>query len=329
MKSFSLRRQILWAVVFVPTTFIQADDPVKSLQIDVGDLSIQFQDNSQSPGVLSGVQSLFNVKDAPEFDAYDPDGRGSSAGLNFEHIISGHESDHNKFTPRRGRYALSRLPDGRSVRLERRAEDSPWRMASTLTYTVVEPHYIDFEFRCTPEDASLFGDRGWALMFFANYMHEVRDVSLHFPGVAAEGGEETWIRADAPPGHPDWNTGGNYRHLDASLLRYDDDVTFRLNTWTYDWPRFTEPFYYGLAEHDMTLILMFDRTHSAEDEIRLSLYKFKVNDKQKRPAWDFQYVIHKVESGREYGFRGRLVWKKFVSPDDCRHEYITWAHQSP
>ena len=80
MKSFSLRRQILWAVVLVPTTFIQSDDPVKSLQIDVGDLSIQFQDNSQSPGVLSGVQSLFNVKDAPEFDAYDPDGRGSSAG---------------------------------------------------------------------------------------------------------------------------------------------------------------------------------------------------------------------------------------------------------
>jgi len=79
----------------------------------------------------------------------------------------------------------------------------------------------------------------------------------------------------------------------------------------------------------MTLILMFDRTHSDEDEIRLSLYKFKVNEAQQRPAWDFQYVIHNAVAGKEYGFRGRLVWKKFVSPDDCRHEYTKWAKELP
>ncbi len=328
-----LCRLTFWAALLGPATFVVADDslgpPVESVRRDVGNLSVLFRDNSQSPGVLSGVQSLFNVKDAPGFDAYDPEGRGSSAGLNFEHIISGHESEHNKFTPRKGAYTLHPFPDGRSVKLVRRAEDSPWRMASTLTYTIVEPHFIDFDFRCTPQAASLFGERGWGLMFFANYMHEVTDTALHFRGVAEQGGEERWIRADAPPGHADWNTGGTWRHLDAAPLTSDDDVTFRLNSWSYDWPRFTEPFYYGLAEHDMTLILMFDRTHSAEDEVRLSLFKFKVNETQKRPAWDFQYVIHKVESGRESGFRGRLVWKKFVSPDDCRREYVTWAGNAP
>ncbi len=327
------KRIMMFAVIVIPATSGAADDrfgpAVESARIDVGNLSVHFRDNSESPGVLSGVQSLFNVKEAPGFDAYDPEGRGSSAGLNFEHIISGHQSEHNKFTPRQGTYTLQQLPDGQSVRLVRKAEDSPWRIASTLTYTVVEPHFIDFDFRCTPEDASLFGDRGWALMFFANYMHEVVDTALHFRGVAEEGGEETWIRADAPPGHADWNTGGNYRHLEAAPLGYDDEVTFRLNTWSYDWPRFTEPCYYGLSEHDMTFILMFDRTHSVEDEMRLSLFKFKVNEQQQRPAWDFQYVIHKVEADREYGFRGRLVWKKFVSPDDCRREYMTWARETP
>ncbi len=300
----------------------------ESVQIEAGDLAVRFRSNSASPGVLSGVQSLFNVKDAPGYDAYDPDGRGSSAGLNFEHIISGHQSPHNKFTPRSGPFTLHRLPNQRSVRLVRQAEDSPWRMASTLTYTVTEPHFIDFDFRCTPEDASLFGERGWALLFFANYMNEVAGTALHFRGIESPGAEETWVAADAPRGHPDWNKGGNYRHRNAAALAYDDDVTFRLNTWSYEWPRFTRPCYFGRAAQGMTLILMFDRGHSPEDEIRLSLYKFKVDDSRKRPAWDFQYVIHRVETGREYGFRGRLVWKKFVSPEDCLAAYERWAEQA-
>ena len=91
------------------------------------------------------------------------------------------------------------------------------------------------------------------------------------------------------------------------------------------WPRFTKPFYFGRAANDMTLILMFDRTHSAKDEIRFSLFKFKVQKERRKPAWDFQYVIRDVEEGREYGYRGRLVWKKFVSQDDCLREYKSWA----
>jgi hypothetical protein len=27
----------------------------------------------------------------------------------------------------------------------------------------------------------------------------------------------------------------------------------------------------------------------------------------------------------EYGFRGRLVWKKFVSAEDCLREYERWV----
>ncbi len=47
--------------------------------------------------------------------------------------------------------------------------------------------------------------------------------------------------------------------------------------------------------------------------------------KSPRPAWDFQYVIHKVEEKKEYGFKARLAWKKFASPEDCLKEYETWA----
>jgi hypothetical protein len=317
----------IWIVTllgFVAPSAAQETEPVLSARIELGELSVVFRDNSQSPRELSGIDALFNTKHAPGYDAFDPETPGASAGLNFEHIISGHENAHNKFTPRHGPYTLHTLPDGRSVMLIRRAEDSPWKLASTLKYTVNEPHFIDFAFRCTAHDASLFGPRGYALLFFANYMNDVEDVALHFRGYESADAEESWITADAPPGHPDWNRGGNYRARHARDLEYDDDVQFRLNTWSYDWPRIARPVYYGRARQGMVFILMFDRLHTARDQMRFSLYKFKV-PKHPRPAWDFQYVIDRVESGEEYGFRGRLVWKQFVSAEDCLHEYEQWA----
>src|SRR5262245_12669316 len=309
--------------MFCGTSAAQDGEQVKSAHIERGELAVTFRDNSQSPQVLSGIDALFNIKDAANYDAFDPDTRGASAGLNFEHIISGHESPNNKFAPRHGQYTLHKLPDGKSMLLVRRAEDCPWKVASTLKYVVNSPHYIDFTVRCTPRDASLFGG-GYSIFFFSNYMNDVDDVRLHFRGQESAHGSEVWIAAEAPKGHPDWNGGGNYRALAADDLRYDNDVQFRLNTWSYDWPRITKPFYFGRAGRGMTLVLMFDRLCSARDQIRFSLYKFKL-PMHPRPAWDFQYVINRVESGVEYGFRGRLVWKNFVSDEDCLNEYERWA----
>jgi hypothetical protein len=316
-------------LVLIATTRSSAADGSRNslrstLNIRGGDLQIQVRDNSNSPRDLSGVASLINVRDAPGFDAFDPDGRGASAGLNFEHIISGHSNSNNKFTPRSGPYTLEPLPHAAGARLVRRATDDPWRVASTLEYRVVEPHAIDFEFRCTPYQAELFGRRGSVIFFFADYMNDVSDVALHFRGIPQAGGQETWIAADAPPGHRDWNSGGTYRHRDAPRVEYDAKSEFRLNSWSYDWPRYVEPFYFGRAAHGMMLMLMFDRAYSPEDEIRFSLFKFKL-PRHPRPAWDFQYVVHKVTSGRAYGFRGRLIWKKFVSAEDCRDEYRKWS----
>jgi hypothetical protein len=70
----------------------------------------------------------------------------------------------------------------------------------------------------------------------------------------------------------------------------------------------------------MVFQMMFDRGCTSQDEIRFSLFKFKL-PRFPRPAWDFQYVIRKVEKSKEYGFRARVVWKTFVSADDCVSEY--------
>ncbi|MEW6157963.1 MAG: hypothetical protein AB1813_11055 [Verrucomicrobiota bacterium] len=299
--------------------------PVTTLLIEAGELSAMLRDNSESPRTLSGIDALFH-RQAAGFDAFDPESQGASAGLNFEHIICGHSNRFNAFTPRQGRYELFRTGSA-AAKLVRHAEADPWQMESTFTYALHAPHAIDFEFACRTTNAALFGERGYAVLFFANYMNDVEDVAIHFRGVKGPGETEQWIRAEAPPGNADYNHGGTYRSLAAADLAFDAGHNFKLNLWSYDYPRFTQPFYYGRAAHGMVLILMFDRMHSVQDEIRFSLFKFKV-PRRPRPAWDFQYVIHKVESGVAYGFKGRLIWKKFVSPEDCREEYSRWKADS-
>lgn len=310
----------------LPNAFVNGEKKT-TIMIENGDLSVLFRDNSASPQVLSGIQSLFNKKNAADFDAYDPDSKGASAGMNFEHIISGHRSQYNKFTPRRGRYDLFNLSNRNSVVLVRDRKDSLWDVSSILAYRVIKPHYVDVEFRCKVHNPSLFGERGYAIFFFANYMNDVEEVSLNFLGVENAGGQEKWIAAEAPKGHPDWNCGGTYRHMKAKPLEYDKDVEFRLNSWSYDYPRFTKPFYYGRAGRGMVFILMFNKTFSQDDQIRFSLFKFKL-PRHPRPAWDFQYVINKVKEDREYGFKGHLVWKRFISAQDCLKEYEKWQSES-
>ena len=77
----------------------------------------------------------------------------------------------------------------------------------------------------------------------------------------------------------------------------------------------------------MVMMLMFESPDSADEEIRFSLFKFKL-DRHPRPAWDFQYVVRNVEAGRRYGFRGRLIWKPFVSEEDCWETYRAWQAAS-
>ena len=287
-----------------------------------GKLIVELRDNSTSPATLSGLQSLFHAS-APSFDAFDPDTPGASAGLNFEHIISGHRNDRNKFTPRYGKYSLYVENDRAAATLVRERSDGPWDVSSTLQYSLAPPHAVDFEFRCQLHSPERFGKRGYGVFFFANYMNDTEGAPIHFRGVAAKDEEEKWVRADTPNTYPDWNTGGTFGHLEAKPLQYDDDVEFRLNTWSYDWPRYTEPFYYGRAAKGMVFILCFDRAMTERDEIRFSLFKFKLG-KWPRPAWDFQYVIREIDAESTYGFCGRLIWKPWVSAEDCYAEYRKW-----
>jgi hypothetical protein len=54
----------------------------ETAKIAKGQLSVLFRDNSRSPRILSGVQSLVQLGHAKDFSAFDPDSLGAAAGLN-------------------------------------------------------------------------------------------------------------------------------------------------------------------------------------------------------------------------------------------------------
>ena len=43
------------------------------------------------------------------------------------------------------------------------------------------------------------------------------------------------------------------------------------------------------------------------------------------PAWDFQLIIPNYRVGERYGFRARIVVKKFISREDVIREYERWS----
>ena len=286
------------------------------LEMKAGDLRVAAWDNSYSPNRLSGVRSLLNLRDAPEYDAF-------RVALNFEHVISGHHRPANDFSPRHGPYRLKEI-DETTVEWIRRSEDSPWKLDSSMGMTLAPPNAIDFRFRCTPRDASLFGEHGYAVLFWANYMNPLTDIAINFRGVTGPDAEPGWVSVDAPRTDFLHRNGGVYRSRDSKRLPFDDEHKSPWNVTSYEYPRFTRPFYFARADHGMVLIMMFDRMLTARDEIRFAMYRFQVKAESRRPAWDFQYVIRRVEADRGYGFRGRLVWKKFISAEDCEAEYERW-----
>ncbi len=285
-----------------------------------GDLTACLRGNEAVPSFINGINSLVNNEDAPGVNAYDL----NRAGADWEHIISGAEDTRNRFEPRTGAYTLS-VVDGQTIQLTRLAADDAWGVGETSTFKMVAPHAIDLTARFTVQDASVFAPYGYALMFFADYMAAVPDLSLHFLGQTGPGQPESWITTDAPPGSPCWSQGGNFRHVAAAALPYAANHSTCYNVASYEWPRYTKPFYYGLSSNGMVYEVMFDKGYSAEDQMRLTLFKFLIKLGQPlRPAWDWQYVINQVVSGQEYGYRARIVWKQFVSADDVLSDYQTW-----
>lgn len=245
-------------------------------------------------------------------------------GINFEHIISGVSGAPNSFTPRAGPFDPTVEPDG-SITLTRLAADEYWRVGSTLSFHAAPPHAIDFEFRATVEDASLFGPGRVAMFFFASYMRGVLDPELHFRGIPAPEASEDWVSSRAHLFPAD-----SYVPLGSlGFATQPGDSALAASVESEAWPRIARPFFYGRASGGMVYALMFDRLSTPDDELRFAVMRWRLAEGDPDPAWDFGYVARNLADGARVGFRGRLVWKPFVSGDDILAEYEAWQAQLP
>ncbi|MCC6488289.1 MAG: hypothetical protein IT364_12395, partial [Candidatus Hydrogenedentes bacterium] len=102
--------------------------------------------------------------------------------------------------------------------------------------------------------------------------------------------------------------------------------------------KFLLPFYYGLVDGDgseattedtMAYVMMFDRT----EPIRFALWNFIRNAAGEAdshsPAWDWQFVIQEPVPGKTYGYRARVLYVPFASPEAIRAAYEEWAASLP
>lgn len=304
-------RSFLLALAAVAGCAEEESKPPPGVPVARGELVAHFRGNV--PDGLSGVASVRHQA-APAVAAF----HAPDAGLNYEHILGGHSDPLNGFTPRSGAYPLRMTPEGDGVILTRLAAEEPRRVASELTYRVVPPHYIDFDFRATVTDAAEFQPEGYAVFFFASYMETVEANDIRFWGQAGPDDPPGWVSSSAAPGQ----VGESYQHVDAAPLPYDDsDPNLRINLSVRDWPRYTEPFYFGRAAQGMVYAIMFD-----DPAVRFTVMRWSAHEA--RPAWDFGYVARDLQDGDTISFSGRVVWKPFVSAEDIRDEYASWVSGS-
>ena len=303
-----------------PLTTILAKPPAyqpieaHNAKLAAGDIEAVVTDNAPWPphhrGRYNGVASLTHKAEARNLfvPAY--------AGLNIEHVLDGAETRKGPdplFEPRLCPIQLRRINE-HSVEMYQ-PPTSHKGLESAMRFTLVPPHYIDVVFECIPRRPAF--ENGYIIVFWAAYINAPPDKAIHFLGRGeGEATGERWIKAVTPA------------HGKLSTHRYVGDpgplppvpghpltLVFHFSRY-----RYTQPFYYG-RYHDMVYQIMFD------DPERVRFSQSPTGGGATNPAWDWQFVVRNYQVGRLYRLRARVVYKEFVSRDDCLAEYERWSRR--
>ncbi len=196
----------------------------------------------------------------------------SYAGLNFEHIHDGTPAVmREKFEPRKAPMQL-RVIDEYTVELYQPPTHN-WKLESCGRYRILADGTLEYTFECIPR-AMEYRDRMIGL-FWASYIHQPEDKSIHFRGRRADREQKT-----------DWINGVTPRHgVDAT--HPPADVQFR--------PKIDSDFPLTLVNHpSMAFVQMF------RDRDQIWIAQSPSGGGMGNPAWDFQWFIPKAEVGQAY-----------------------------
>jgi hypothetical protein len=279
------------------------------ITLSAGDIQAVFIDNyAFDPNHRAGYNGLAELRHrAQDSTLFVP----SYAGFNLEHIFSS-DSLQQLFEPRRNPLSLKKISDS-EVLLHQPATPLSHIESWTL-FQLTPPYYIDVSFRCVIHSKEFFKN-DLAGLFWASYINAPADKKIYFWGREKQTADYRWIGAYSP------RHGLQSTHIaetDTLVLYTTPGFNVVLANHLSDYV-FQEPFYFGRF-HSMVFAYLFD-THD-DQVIRFSQSPTGGGDTN--PAWDFQFLIPDFEVDREYGFKCRLVYKKFIDAEDIRHEFKQW-----
>ena len=179
-------------------------------------------------------------------------------------------------------------------------------------YRAVSPYYIDHELTFRDTEDRLAG-KPWNFrsVGYCCYTNSPDDLRIHY----LSDGE--WVRY-APPGHGAPGSAIAPGYVGENQLEVWPELDDPPFWWKERYPkRFDEPFYYGRFE-DMVMILIFDKSEWIRFFLSPSGGGKSLIPGLTSTAWDFEWIIPKAEyqANREYNFRLRLVYKKYISDED-------------
>lgn len=277
------------------------------ITITAGDLTVTFADNSafgkHHRAGYNGIAELRHKRQSA--NVFVP----LYAGFNLEHIFGGDRLE-RLFEPRQHRMTLKKLSD-RSVVLHQ----SPTPLSSvesTITFTVVPPHYVDIHYELVAHKKDFF-KHGYLVAFWASYINSPEDKRIYFLGTEPGNEKPHWISAFSE------KHGFKSTHLPVGEKRdlfFAQDFNATLAS-HFSEHRFSQPFFYGRFRN-MALIFMFDRSEG----IRFS--QSPTGGGPRNPAWDFQFIVRKLEVDKPYSFKARLAYEPFVKPHDAMNEFKAW-----
>jgi hypothetical protein len=279
-----------------------------TVTVENGDLKVIFVDNnsfgdSHKAG-YNGIAALYHGKQgASPFVS-------SISGFNLEHIFAG-DSLHEIFEPRK--HPMKLVRKGKDEVLLYQSPTPKSGLESLTSFKVVAPHYIDITFRCVIHNDA-FIKHNYLGLFWASYIHAPDDKKIYFKGFGGNVTEAGWIAAHSPR-HGEKSTHiARNDYEEAFYFSHDFNVSLANHFSDY---RYELPFYFGRFKN-MVLAYLFD----SSEVIRFS--QSPTGGGRSNPAWDFQYIIPRPETQKEYSFRARIIYKPFNGRDDVLEEYQNW-----
>ncbi len=277
----------------------------------VGDITAIIGDNAAKDAHRAGYNGLWSLTHkAEKANLFVP----AVAGLNFEHIFDGQTLDPKGeskifFEPRNAPMEFKKIS---ATEAELHQAPTPtFFLESWTTFKLVEPHYIDFTFRCKPTQHAF--KRGYIGLFWASYINAPDDKSMYLRG------KTSWLQ-HCTPAHNALSTVLHEKESFEMTFARDHRDTLYMN---FSPLKFELPLFYGMFR-EMTAIVMFDRTEGIRLAHSPSGGGFEAMRQTSNPAWDFQFVLPKYDVNTEYGFQGRLVYRPKCSREEVLKEYESW-----